>query len=115
MVLRKLKIVKVAFWNIRGINGTNKQKAIRSFIGQHKCKSFGIVETKTVFAKTDQIRQVVCPRWQPLNNAISVCSRIWLHRDSSSQCMSCSYMSNLYTLRLLVMSSEVLFDGNLWI
>jgi len=68
-----------------------------------------------VFAKTDQIRQVVCPRSLAMNNATSMRrSRIWLHLDSSSHCMSCNYVSNLYILRLLIGGLEVLFDCDLW-
>lgn len=78
----------IAFWNIRGLNGPNKQMAVKSFLRTNKCAVLGLVETKTTLARTIEIQQEISPTWLVQTNALhSIRSRIWLLWDPSKVTM----------------------------
>ncbi|XP_031247702.1 uncharacterized protein LOC116105416 [Pistacia vera] len=56
-------------WNIRGLNGFSKQRAVRNWISDSSLGLIGLLETKVEQSHLQSVVSVVCPSWQFLLNA----------------------------------------------
>ncbi|KAJ6426729.1 hypothetical protein OIU84_022340 [Salix udensis] len=61
---------KIGCWNIRGINGLQKQKYVRDWIKNNKLSLFSLIETKVQFARLDTLQNDLDLRdWRFISNA----------------------------------------------
>lgn len=59
---------KIAAWNIRGLNETNKQRVVRELIGREGLDICGILETKVASKKLVKICDKVFGNWRWISN-----------------------------------------------
>lgn len=60
--------MKIACWNVRGINIYAKQRALKDFIAYHRLNVLGILETKVKSLNKEKIKMVICPNWEIVEN-----------------------------------------------
>ncbi|KAL9227805.1 hypothetical protein vseg_003455 [Gypsophila vaccaria] len=72
-------MVKLEFWNIRGLNSSAKQKEIKCFLHSNKVKLFGLLETRVKSTSMNKVVPNVCIGWSFCTN---ICAhpggRIWM-------------------------------------
>ncbi|XP_031253683.1 uncharacterized protein LOC116111679 [Pistacia vera] len=71
-------------WNIRGLNGFSKQRAVRNWISNSSLGLIGLLETKVQQSYLQSVVSTVCPSWQFLSNVMdSIACRILVCWDPS--------------------------------
>ncbi|XP_031255913.1 uncharacterized protein LOC116113894 [Pistacia vera] len=71
-------------WNIKGLNGFSKQRAVRNWISDSSLGLIGLLETKVEQSHLQSVVSSVCPSWQFLSNATdSIACRVLVCWDSS--------------------------------
>ncbi|XP_031267085.1 uncharacterized protein LOC116125517 [Pistacia vera] len=71
-------------WNIRGLNGFSKQRAMWNWISDSSLGLIGLLETKVKQSHLQSVASLVCPSWQFLSNATySIACRVLVCWDSS--------------------------------
>lgn len=72
-------MIKLAFWNIRGLNDPNKQVAIRNFIYANKVDVLVVLETKVRSDNIGKVRKRICSNgmWED-NNLQDPHGRVWI-------------------------------------
>ncbi|XP_031287107.1 uncharacterized protein LOC116145808 [Pistacia vera] len=71
-------------WNIRGLNGFSKQRAVRNWISDSSLGLISLLETKVEQSHLQSMVSFVCPLWQFLSNMIdSIACRVLVCWDSS--------------------------------
>src|SRR6516165_6237377 len=56
-------------WNIRGLNGYSKQRAVKSWISDCSLSLIGLLETKVALGHLDSVVSKICPSWHYISNA----------------------------------------------
>lgn len=69
----------VFIWNVRGLNGPNKQEVVHNLLRMNKCFIASLVETKTSICSCESIKDKICPSWSFVHNASATeKGRIWV-------------------------------------
>ena len=76
--------MKLASWNIRGVNEPHKQREVRSLIGRQRLSMLGLNETRVQHSKHQDIIHSICPTWRYITNyGYHSNGRIWVMWDPS--------------------------------
>ena len=59
----------IGSWNIRGLNGLPKQRAVKAWISRFSLDLIGLLETKVALPLLRSVVSEVCPSWHFLSNA----------------------------------------------
>lgn len=73
-------MIKVGFWNIRGLNSLNKQQDIKWFLHNNKIELFGLLETRIRSRNWNKFRNNLGSSW-------SICSNNSLHKGGRIWCI----------------------------
>ncbi|KAL9227740.1 hypothetical protein vseg_003392 [Gypsophila vaccaria] len=65
-------MVRIGFWNVRGLNSLAKQKKIKWFLHSNKVELFGLLETRVKSNNMNKVVPNVCCGW-------SFCTNIYAH------------------------------------
>lgn len=72
-------MVNLLCWNVRGLNGPNKQKEVKLICNNEKVGMIGLLETKIKINKFDQIASNMFGGWLNINNlGAHYNGRIWV-------------------------------------
>ena len=72
-------MINFSCWNIRGLNGLEKQEEIGKLISDQQLYLMGIVETKVRVVNSDAIKRSIFRHWRSFNNYLShPLGRIWV-------------------------------------
>ncbi|XP_059654738.1 uncharacterized protein LOC132301506 [Cornus florida] len=75
----------IAIWNIRGLNGLDKQDEVRNLIREHKVNVMLIIETKINQVNIDLVHRPLAKSWSLHHNyQHSPLGRIWIQRNHNS-------------------------------
>ncbi|GJR31764.1 RNA-directed DNA polymerase, eukaryota, reverse transcriptase zinc-binding domain protein [Tanacetum coccineum] len=61
--------IKVATWNIRGLNTFDKQKEVKKLITEEKLHLCAVIETRVKYSKIKNIGDIVFGNWEYVTNA----------------------------------------------
>ena len=76
--------INIVAWNSRGCNSDPRVRHITDFVHKHKVSTIGILETKILREKENEISRKLLPGWQFCTNSdVGVRGRIWLSWDQS--------------------------------
>ncbi|KAK4411703.1 putative ribonuclease H protein [Sesamum angolense] len=56
-------MIKVAAWNVRGLNGTDHQRAVEHLVREHHIQFLGLIETRVRYANVYRVRQNFLRNW----------------------------------------------------
>lgn len=71
--------MKIATWNIRGLNDLSKQREIRSLVSRLNIHLFCIIETRVKFAKSALTQKAMLSGWEFVSNYnLHYLGRIWI-------------------------------------
>ena len=71
--------MKMAIWNIRGLNSPLKQVELRNFISAMHLSFLVLLETRVKSKKSNAIMKACCEGWLSLNNySEAINGRIWV-------------------------------------
>ena len=77
-------MIKLAAWNIRGLNDPLKKKEIRSFVRVHSISVVCILETRVKSSNMDRICASILPGWGLIHNYDhALLGRIWVCWNTS--------------------------------
>ena len=77
-------MIKLAAWNIRGLNDPLKKKEIRSFVRVHSIRVVCILETRVKSSNMDRICASILPGWGLIHNYDhALLGRIWVCWNTS--------------------------------
>ena len=72
-------MVKIASWNIRGLNDPLKQREVRSFVKSKAIDLICLVETRVRAPNRDRIFSSLFPGWRLFHNyEHALLGRIWI-------------------------------------
>ncbi|KAL9235869.1 hypothetical protein vseg_010601 [Gypsophila vaccaria] len=72
-------MVKLGFWNVRGLNSLAKQKEIKWFMHSNKVEFFGLLETRVKSNSMNKVVPNVCSGWSFCTNiGAHLGGRIWM-------------------------------------
>src|SRR6516165_6265357 len=82
-------------WNIRGLNGYSKQRAVKSWISDCSLSLIGLLETKVALGHLDSVVSKICPSWHYISNASnSVACRVLVCWDPTVFSITSTHMSS---------------------
>ncbi|KAH0696002.1 hypothetical protein KY289_013484 [Solanum tuberosum] len=74
-----LRIVNMLSWNVRGLNGPNKQKEVKLLCSEEHVGLVGLLETKIKSNKIDQVADKLFGGWSYITNLVEHYNgRIWI-------------------------------------
>lgn len=93
-------MIKIACWNIRGLNSPLKQKEIRSYVSNNNISIIGLLEVKVRQNNLDVFTKRTLRHWEVIHNTQpNSVARIWLGIDPNKfhaqtlhigeQCITC--------------------------
>ncbi|KAL0392551.1 UNVERIFIED_CONTAM: hypothetical protein Sradi_2477900 [Sesamum radiatum] len=53
-------MIKVAAWNVRGLNGTDHQRAVEHLVREHHIQFLGLIETRVSYANVFEFGKISC-------------------------------------------------------
>ncbi|KAK4381498.1 hypothetical protein Sango_2962400 [Sesamum angolense] len=71
-------MIKVAAWNVRGLNGIDHQRAVENLVREHGIQFFGLIETRVNVANVQRIRSKFLTSWSWFDDYNGPTGRIWL-------------------------------------
>ncbi|KAF8402130.1 hypothetical protein HHK36_013082 [Tetracentron sinense] len=78
-VLQKIVSMFFGCWNVRGLNGSGRQRDARDFIRLSKLSLVGLVETKVIRLNADRIHRRIARDWKRIDNSSpNSVARIWI-------------------------------------
>ncbi|KAL0364428.1 UNVERIFIED_CONTAM: hypothetical protein Sangu_0540400 [Sesamum angustifolium] len=68
----------VAAWNVRGLNGTDHQRAVEHLVHEHHIQFLGLIETRVSYANVYRVRKNFLRNWSWFDDYSGPSGRIWL-------------------------------------
>ncbi|XP_074271406.1 uncharacterized protein LOC141595341 [Silene latifolia] len=100
----------IGFWNVRGINSTNKQNDVRYFLHNNNVGIFSLLETRVHSNSINKVHQGIENNWSLVhNNSVHDGGRIWVIWDSGN-----------YTIDTISIEAQVIYvkvtciTGQMW-
>ncbi|XP_074293375.1 uncharacterized protein LOC141620389 [Silene latifolia] len=88
----------IGCWNVRGINGINKQQDVRKFLHQNNIRLYGLVETKIKLQDFTAVLNNLGSHWSGVNNnSYHNGGRVWI-----------IWSSQVFTVTTLLMNAQVI-------
>ncbi|KAL0284160.1 UNVERIFIED_CONTAM: hypothetical protein Sradi_7207000 [Sesamum radiatum] len=121
-------MIKVASWNVRGLNGLDHQRAVEQLVSDHKLSFLGLIETRVSFANVQRIRRNLLVNWSWFDDYSGPAGRIWLVwnplevgvdilRVDSQFIHCCAFNKRLHTRCLITVlygDYDIIPRRNLW-
>ncbi|KAL0314996.1 UNVERIFIED_CONTAM: hypothetical protein Scaly_2556900 [Sesamum calycinum] len=70
-------MIKVAAWNVRGLNGIDHQRAVENLVREHGIQFLGLIETRVNVANVQRIRSKFLS-WSWFEDYNGPAGRIWI-------------------------------------
>ncbi|KAJ8438351.1 hypothetical protein Cgig2_015278 [Carnegiea gigantea] len=86
---------RIWFWNIRGLNGLNKQEGIKNLLLHNKFIVLGLMENKIAEGKVEEIHTRMGKQWFAINNATTTYRNIY--KQLIHACYTISNGQKLFT------------------
>ncbi|XP_028095883.1 uncharacterized protein LOC114295782 [Camellia sinensis] len=91
--------VKIASWNVRGLNDPSKQKEVKSFVSKENFHVMGILETKIKQTNERKICEKCFGKWSMLSNSQPTeTGRVWVCWNNDFCDLQLISMSNQHIL-----------------
>ncbi|KAL0300288.1 UNVERIFIED_CONTAM: hypothetical protein Sangu_3130000 [Sesamum angustifolium] len=71
-------MIKVASWNVRGLNGIDHQKAVAQLVKDYCIQFIGLIETRVSIANVQRVRANFLHSWSWFDDYSGPAGRIWL-------------------------------------
>ncbi|KAL0305368.1 UNVERIFIED_CONTAM: hypothetical protein Scaly_2987400 [Sesamum calycinum] len=71
-------MIKVAAWNVRGLNGIDHQRAVENLVREHGIQFLGLIETRVNVANVQRIRSKFLTSWSWFEDYNGPAGRIWI-------------------------------------
>ncbi|KAL0302133.1 UNVERIFIED_CONTAM: hypothetical protein Scaly_3041200 [Sesamum calycinum] len=71
-------MIKVASWNVRGLNGFDHQRAVEQLVRVHKISFIGLIETRVSQINVQRVRRNLLLNWSWFDDYSGPEGRIWL-------------------------------------
>ncbi|KAL0308177.1 UNVERIFIED_CONTAM: hypothetical protein Sangu_2989600 [Sesamum angustifolium] len=75
-------MIKVASWNVRGLNGLDHQRAVDQLVRDHHISFLGLIETRVSQSNVQRTRRNLLKNWSWFEDYSGPAGRIWLAWDS---------------------------------
>ncbi|KAL0439785.1 UNVERIFIED_CONTAM: hypothetical protein Slati_2461500 [Sesamum latifolium] len=80
--LYRILMISAAVWNVRGLNRSDHQVALRNLIYENRLSLVGLLETRVSAANIVRVQRGLLPRWTWFVDYFAPGNRIWLAWDS---------------------------------
>ncbi|KAK4384637.1 putative mitochondrial protein [Sesamum angolense] len=71
-------MIKLASWNVRGLNGLDHQRAVEQVVRDHKLSFLGLIETRVSQAHVQRTRRHLLNNWSWFEDYSGPAGRIWV-------------------------------------
>ncbi|KAL0298154.1 UNVERIFIED_CONTAM: hypothetical protein Scaly_3071900 [Sesamum calycinum] len=71
-------MIKVASWNVRGLNGADHQRAVEHLVREYQLSFIGLIETRVSLANVQNVRLNFLRNWSWFEDYSGPAGRIWL-------------------------------------